>query len=166
MRTISEQELKDILSKHDEWLRKNGFKNPKLASSLDYSYWVCENGNIASAINPCLSLRKTPKILSKRLSSNGYRIIQFKKKNTLVHRIVAREFIGNIDGKIVHHKNRNKTDNRVKNLMVTDFSTNNKHSYKTRSKMYSAFIKQCHDAFKAGKFNQPTTKVWRMDEDT
>lgn len=158
MRTISEQELKDILSKHDEWLRKNGFKNPKLAQSLSFSYWVCEDGNVASAINPCLSLRSIPKILSKRLSRNGYRIMQFKKKNILVHRIIAKEFIGDIDGKIVHHKNSKKTDNRVTNLTVTDFSTNNKHSYKTRSKMYGAFIKQCHDAFKAGKFNQPNNE--------
>lgn len=154
MRTISEQALKDILSKHDEWLRKKGFKNPRLAKSLDFNYWVCENGNVASALNPCLSLRKIPRILSVRISNNGYRAMQFKKKNVSVHRIIASEFLGNVEGKIVHHKDGDKLNNAVSNLEITDFSTNNKHGYETRSKSYQHFIKQCHDAFRAGKFNK------------
>lgn len=143
MRIISEQELKDILDKHGKWLRNEGFKNPKLAKSLNYSYWVCENGNIASAINPCLSLRQIPKILSNRISNSGYKHFFYKKKNMLVHRVIAAEFIGDIDNKIVHHKDSNKLNNSVENLIITDYSENNKHGFENRIKAYGLFIKMC-----------------------
>ncbi len=148
MRQISEQELKVILDKHAKWLRREGFVNPKLAKSLDYSYWVSECGEIASAINPCLSPRETPLILKERLSNKGYRQFVFRRKNVLVHRVIAEEFLGPVKGKVVHHKNANRSDNRVLNLTIVGASENNSEGFQTRIKMYGSFIVSCLEHFK------------------
>jgi len=50
----------------------------------------------------------------------GYK--RFQDSNILVHRWVAEKYILNrklLPGEEVHHKNRNKLDNRIKNLQVT-----------------------------------------------
>ena len=44
---------------------------------------------------------------------NGKKSLMFQ-----VHRLVANTFIGNVKGKIVHHKNRKKFDNSLENLQI------------------------------------------------
>jgi hypothetical protein len=143
MRTISEQELKTILDKHGKWLRNEEGGEWKLSSYLQFNYWVSSDGKIASAITPALTLRKLPRILKLRKSSNGYLSIRFKGKNKLVHRIVAEAFIGKTEGKSVHHTNAIRVDNRVGNLEIVSLSKNNSEGHKTRKQAYGGFIKLC-----------------------
>lgn len=133
LRTINEQELKDILDKHGKWLRNEEGGRWKLSRLLNGEYWVSNEGRIASLFHPCGSLRSVPKILKARKTKRGYFQIQFRKKNVLVHRIVADEFLAPVKNKIVHHKNADTTDNRSANLEVTTPSINNKFGHKTRS---------------------------------
>lgn len=76
-------------------------------------YYVSDLGNIKNG--------KTDRILKQYIGTNGYKGIKFpmnKKRRTFsVHRLVAETFIPNVNNKPeVDHKNRNKLDNRVKNL--------------------------------------------------
>jgi len=153
VRNISEQELKDILDKHGKWLRENTKdKEWKISSLMNFSYFVSSNGNIASIITPALSIRKNPKLISKRKSSNGYLSVRCAGKNILVHRVVADAFLGKVGSKVVHHKNSKRDDNRASNLQITNHSNNNSKSFVVRKKMYGDFIKSCADKFQRGLF--------------
>lgn len=66
----------------------------------------------------------------------GYPSVQLcccgKKKNFLVHRLVAEAFYGPIvEGKVVNHKDGLKTNNRVSNIEVVSPSENTKHAYRS-----------------------------------
>ena len=77
---------------------------------------------------------KEPRILKVGVSSNGYRnaSIHINKKmhNKLVHKLVAKAFLGLSDLQ-VNHKNGIKTDNRLENLEYVTQSENIVHAYKT-----------------------------------
>lgn len=61
--------------------------------------------------------------------------LEGKAKHYATHRIVAQEFIGNIDGYEINHKNEIKTDNRVENLEIVTSKQN--CNYGTRNKRLS-----------------------------
>ena len=69
------------------------------------------------------------KILSPRKHTNGYSRVSIQRKDYYVHRLVAYEFIGDIKGKEVNHKNSKKNDNRLCNLEIVTRSENVQHSY-------------------------------------
>lgn len=72
-------------------------------------------------------IRNTKSNYIYKLSKNtiGYHTVKINKKWFLVHRLVAKYFIGEIeDKKIVHHKNNINTDNNVNNLEITTQSKN------------------------------------------
>lgn len=96
-------------------------------------YWVSRCGHVFS-ISSNGSIRKTPKKLKPRKQKNGYLTIRFKGKNVLKHRVIASAFLGGIENKIVHHKNGIRDDNRACNLMITDYSANNRLGNDERTK--------------------------------
>jgi hypothetical protein len=78
------------------------------------------------------------KIKKQQEHSNGYKSvcisINNKSKRYLVHRLVANEYIQDVEGKTVNHINFNKQDNYPGNLEVVSIQENLSH-YR-RSKRY------------------------------
>jgi len=137
---VGEQELKDILEAHKKHLKRFSPKW-KLAKSLGSRYWISTSGKVASLLYPCGTLRPRPLILKRRISTNGYPIFAFERKNKTIHRIVAQEFIGSISGKVVHHIDGNRMNNHVSNLEITDYSKNNKCGRKTQDRNKAKLVK-------------------------
>lgn len=74
-----------------------------------------------------------PEIIMKLYKlKTGYLNVILNKKNFLVHRLVAQEFLDNSNNfKMVNHLNGKKEDNYIKNLEWINGSNNNLHAYKT-----------------------------------
>ena len=84
-------------------------------------YEISSNGNIRNI--------KTQYILRPRISPYGYCRITLNSENSkqhyfLVHRLVAENFIGEINNKQVDHIDRNRSNNRVENLRIVDARQN------------------------------------------
>ena len=91
----------------------------------DY-YKISDKGNIVNKYN---------KNLKTYTNKNGYKYIMLyncnKRKNLLIHRIVAQTFISIINpGMTVNHIDGNKLNNDVKNLEIISSSENQLHAYK------------------------------------
>lgn len=81
-------------------------------------------------------VRRNGRILKPWRTKNGYIHVTLcsdkRKKQVLVHRLVAKAFLEDIPGKdYVNHKNCNPSDNRVENLEWVTQSENVKYSYIT-----------------------------------
>lgn len=104
-------------------LETNGDKvdNLKEISSLK-NYFVSKNGQIYN---------KFGNRLEGMIDHCGYREINIKGKNYLVHRLVMKEFLPvlNQDRLDVNHKDGNKTNNSLNNLEWCTRSENIKHSF-------------------------------------
>ena len=95
---------------------------------FDNEYKVSDLGRIKSI--------KSGLIMKLNKKSNGYVTIKLSKNGKafhfLVHRLVASNFIENIDNKPqVNHLNKIRDDNRLVNLEWCTLSENSKHSHKT-----------------------------------
>lgn len=125
------------------------------------------NGYVATKRGEIFSLFRNGKIrnipfkLKPRISLNGYAsvhlldIVSMKRKNYLVHRLIASTFIGDVSGCVVHHKDGDRCNNKVENLSITNASENNLFGGKTRSKNRIALIRA------ASRIKYPTrTVVW------
>ncbi len=85
------------------------------------NYEVSNLGNVKSL--------KKDIILKYRFHHNGYASIALKRKNYLVHRLVAKAFLENLEGKTdVNHKNCIKSDNRLENLEWVNKKENIQHA--------------------------------------
>ena len=84
----------------------------------DSTYFISSIGRTISISN------KVPRVL-KAFMCNGYLCVSICGHDRRINRLVAQAFIPNPDNKpIVHHKNHNKQDNRVSNLMWATHSEN------------------------------------------
>jgi hypothetical protein len=73
------------------------------------------------------------------LDKNGYK--RFRDSNKLVHRHVAEMILGRKlrPGETVHHKNRNKLDNRRSNLWVFESQWRHYQIHKKDEKNYGSW---------------------------
>lgn len=101
---------------------------PGYENIQDY-YFITRMGKVISMKN------NIPHILADRLSSNGYYYVQLmtneaKTKQELISRLVASAFIDNNNPNkiVVHHKDHNKLNNNVGNLMWVTYEQNIKYS--------------------------------------
>lgn len=106
--------------------------------------------------------RKEEKIMKLKKDSLGYVRVHLRVNNSdvmaSVHRLVAKAFIPNNDGKEeVNHINGIKTDNRVENLEWSTKTENIVHAYKTKLRGNSKEVycveldKKFYSARNAGK---------------
>lgn len=64
------------------------------------------------------------------VNKRGYRVLTFKNKSYLEHRIIAEMFLPKVEGKDqINHKNGIKDDNRLDNLEWCSSKENIQHSY-------------------------------------
>lgn len=93
-------------------------------------YAVDIHGNVFAYGNLA---HKEEKQLKPRLKKNGYLYINLRKdgKNvdSTVHRLIAKTFIGDVDGLQVNHINGDRTDNRLENLEAVTKSQNILHGF-------------------------------------
>lgn len=64
------------------------------------------------------------------LGGRTYQIVSINNRKVMVHRMVAAAFLGEIpSGRIVHHRDCNKTNNRPENLEIATYSQNTRYAY-------------------------------------
>ena len=87
------------------------------------NYFVCKEGYV---------LNKFGNIITGHTDKGGYKEINIKGKNYLVHRLILRTFKGNEDYKNldVNHIDGNKTNNKIENLEWCIRKDNVIHSFK------------------------------------
>lgn len=104
-------------------------------------YRVSNFGNIKSydrAVNTVHQSKRVVKgkfIKTRPDSRNKYLIIDLssskgERATKLVHRIVAKAFLGDIDGMEINHKDGNPKNNNVSNLEITTRTENEIHKYR------------------------------------
>lgn len=99
-------------------------------------YQASNTGKVRS-IDRIINNRKYVGVVLKPVVNEwGYKIIVLtklgKKKNTRVHRVIAKTFIKNTNNKpCVNHKDGDKTNNHVDNLEWCTHKENSKHAVKT-----------------------------------
>jgi len=193
MRTISEQELKDILSKHDEWLKDNNkgqranLRSADLRyanlSSANLSYANLSSANLSSADLRYANLRSAD-LRYANLSSADLRYANLRYANLSSANLSS----ANLRSADLRYANLRSANLSYANLLAFQFQMSwayftfdgtlrigcecmpitewmlgyqqigKKHGYsELQIEMYGAFIKQCHDAFNAGKF-KPQSK--------
>lgn len=110
-------------------------ENWKPISNLDNRYFVSDLGRVKSATR-VVSIGSNKreikeKILSPIKGSGGYMSVNItypKRRQYLIHRLVAETFIGIPEGMVVNHIDLNKSNNALANLEVVTQKQNIDHS--------------------------------------
>lgn len=156
----------------------------KCVDGFESKYEVSSQGNVRSLDRIVKNGKNSERylkgrILSKNISKNGYENISLKdannKQNTkLVHRMVARAFLGLSHNLQVNHINGNKLDNRIENLEYSTCKQNLEHakslrlipvgSNKPNSKLKENDIATIRNLFQTGKYKQKEiAKIYNID---
>ena len=115
--------------------------------------------------------KKTQRILKPSLSNQYLRINLRKNKKTYqkyIHRLVAENFLEQLDGFEVNHKDKNKLNNNVNNLEWISHKANVQHAYiqgedSRLTKIRVEFIDGAELIFKSRK---ECAKYFKVDEST
>ena len=104
-------------------------------------YMVSDHGRVKS-----MNYRKqySGEQILRDKNAKGYAKVDLPpKKSFLIHRLVASEFIGELNGLVVNHKDFNKKNNHVSNLEIVTIAGNNLHSLldKKENGVYSSKLK-------------------------
>lgn len=65
-------------------------------------------------------------------------VVENKRKQFYVHRLVAERFLGETRGKVVNHIDGDKSNNSVSNLEICSQKENQQHAFK--SKLLKGFV--------------------------
>lgn len=145
---MTQEELTEVLRLHALYLQGEGIV-AKPIPGFGNRFYASTCGKIFSVARQS-RLREIPFALSPRLQKNGYASVFLNngetRKNYLVHRLVAATFFGEISGKVIHHMNGIRDDNRLSNLSVTTSKINNVHGSLVRKKRASDFKFRLSDA--------------------
>lgn len=93
-------------------------------------YLVSDDGRVYSTI-------RAGRLVKPFVNNAGYEYVALmalgasKPKKFLVHRLVATEFFGASDGRVVNHIDGNKRNNNVSNLEWCSYAENNDHARDT-----------------------------------
>lgn len=102
----------------------------------DGKYQVSNSGKVRSFVNNKWGTTKTPHLLKEQLTGTGYPMVFLRDSDgkqhvVMVHRLVAKSFIPNPDGKPeVNHINGDKLDYSISNLEWVTGSENQKHAHR------------------------------------
>lgn len=157
-------------------------KTPQYVLIQDYGefYGITPNGVILSFWNRGQkSKREIPKRLKQTDNGTGYKIVSLSKngrrKNHYVHRLMALHFISGF-GENVAHKNGNRSDNRVQNLMWCSKSENESHkknhgtllfgSKAPWAKLTECKVKEIRAKYKNGEKTQRIADLFAVSQAT
>lgn len=98
------------------------------------------------------------------INTGGYKVLFFNATRILEHRYIIEQHIGRKlkRSELIHHKNGNKLDNRLENLLVVNQAAHRKeHDFRNVTRKYSDTHKWCnvckkfleHKMFSANKKN-------------
>ena len=68
------------------------------------------------------------KLLAKRPTAAGYLRVRLSGKDFYIHRLVAQEFLGSIEGLEINHIDGNKANNNIRNLEIVTRCENHNHA--------------------------------------
>lgn len=96
-----------------------------MKETMYQGYFATEEGMIYSNRQGVL------KPMSIYTRPNKYQVVKVEGKTTLVHRLVASAYLGDVTGLTVNHIDGNPSNNHISNLEIVTMQENIHHAFKT-----------------------------------
>ena len=96
-----------------------------MKETMYQGYFATEEGMIYSNRQGVL------KPMSIYTRPNKYQVVKAEGKSTLVHRLVASAYLGDVTGLTVNHIDGNPSNNHIGNLEIVTMQENIRHAFKT-----------------------------------